>query len=66
MTPSMKEFIRKGISEFKEHELREIVAVFCKLPGIMPQPERPVGAPRDSETSSRPADSAGGQNGGSK
>jgi len=36
--PSIKDFVRAGISEFKEHELREIVATFCKLPGIAPQP----------------------------
>jgi len=35
---SIKDFVRAGISEFKEHELREIVATFCKLPGIAPQP----------------------------
>lgn len=29
-------FIRLGITAFKEHELREIVATFCKLPGIGP------------------------------
>lgn len=31
-------FIRLGITAFKEHELREIVEVFCRLPGIAPQP----------------------------
>lgn len=29
-------FIRLGVAAFKEHELREIVATFCKLPGIAP------------------------------
>lgn len=33
-------FIRLGIAAFKEHELREIVATFCNLPGIAPQEER--------------------------
>lgn len=31
------EFVRIGITQFKEHELREIVATFCELPGIAPQ-----------------------------
>jgi hypothetical protein len=34
----MRDFIRSGITQFKEHELREIVAAFCKLSGIAPQP----------------------------
>jgi hypothetical protein len=33
------EFVRIGILQFKEHELREIVAIFCKLPGIAPRTE---------------------------
>jgi hypothetical protein len=32
----MRDFIKSGITQFKEHELREIVAVFCRLPGIAP------------------------------
>lgn len=46
-------FIRLGIAAFKEHELREIVATFCKLPGIAPAVAATAGwqpiaaAPRD-------------------
>lgn len=35
-------FIRLGIAAFKEHELREIVETFCKLPGIAPQSDVPA------------------------
>lgn len=36
------DFVRLGILGFKEPELREIVATFCKLPGIAPTAAEPT------------------------